>query len=128
MICGNLRGIAATTELTRWDCGGILEDMTTTPALEIKLTAAQVEMVSQWRDLDAQIKKMTAERDAIVGQLQEHVEKHGARICTHRGKLIAEMREWHRNLIDTKRLKVEAPAVAAAYTKESSGRSLKYVA
>ncbi len=96
--------------------------------LELKLTAAQVQMVMDWRELDAQIEKLTKERDAIKGQLQEHVERHGARICTHRGKLIAEMREWHRNLIDSKRLKVEQPEIAAEYTKESSGASLKYVA
>ena len=101
---------------------------TTKSELEIKLTAAQVQMVMDWRDLDIQIAKLTAERDAIKGQLQDHVEKHGAQICTHRGKMIARMQEWHRNTIDSKRLKVEAPAVAAAYTKESSGASLKYVA
>lgn len=95
--------------------------------LELKLTKDQVDMVMTWRELDAQIAKLNADREAIKGQLQAHVERHGARICTYRGKLIAEMKDWHRNTIDSKQLRIDAPAVAAKYTKESSGASLKYV-
>lgn len=97
--------------------------------LELKFTAAQVQRVEHWRELDAQIKKLTDERDAIAGELQTEAERRHAEICTYRGKVIARMQESNRSTFDIKRFRIDAPAVAAAYMKKSeAGKKLKYVA
>lgn len=104
--------------------------MTNKTAAELKLTAEQVQMVDDWRALDAEIAKLTAERDAIVGPLQDHVERHGALVCTHRGRIIAQMVAAPvQYRVSTTLLKKELPDIAAKYTKPTNPQpKLKYVA
>ena len=106
--------------------------MTTTlkSEMELKLTAEQVRMVDDWRALDDQIAKLTAERDAIVGPLQAHVEKNGALVCTHRGRIIAQMvTAAVQYRVSTPLLKKEMPEIAKKYTRPTNPQpKLQYVA
>lgn len=90
-----------------------------------KLTQQQVEMVEEWRLLDAQIKKLTADRDAIKNNLKLHMEGHD--VATFRSHTILQWSETRRRIIDAERLRTEHPGIAEAYTKESVSRSLQYI-
>lgn len=87
-------------------------------------------MVDDWKALDDHIAKLTAERDAIVGPLQAHVEKHGALVCTHRGQIIAQMETAAvQYRVSTPLLKKELPEIAKKYMRPTQPKpKLKYVA
>jgi predicted phage-related endonuclease len=90
-----------------------------------KITQEQVQMVEDWRLLDAQIKKLTADRDAIRDGLKLHMEGHD--VGQFRNATLLQWHETRRNLLDGKRLRTERPEIADEYTKESVSRQLTYV-
>ena len=93
----------------------------------LKVTQARVEKIAERQVLDAQIKKLTAERDAIDTDIKADMIAHGALLCQHRNMTLVELQETTRRIIDSKRLRTEAPDVAERYTKESVSRHLHYV-
>lgn len=118
-----------TTELTRQTEIGYVEGMNKLPNDPIlKVSAAMVEKIRHRMDLDAQIKKLTAERESIDSELRIDMESHGALVCVHRRLTLAELQETRRRIIDSKRLRSEEPSLAEKYTKESVSRHLHYVA
>ena len=93
----------------------------------MKITLERVRKIDTWRELDAQIKKLTTERDAIRDEIDLDMQAHGASVCTHRNEILVEMRERVTNTVDGKRLRAEHPDIAQEYTKTSVSRKPHYV-
>ncbi len=93
----------------------------------MKLHAQDVNDVEEWRLLDEQIKKLTAERDAIANNFKIRMESGGHHVGMYRSQVLVEMRERVTNTIDGKRLRTEHPAIAEEYTKTSVSRKPHYV-
>jgi len=104
-----------------------MTNLTPTTNLVTKLTMAEVSMAADRKMLDAQIKKLTAERDAIDDRLRHRLEKSGAHIATFRSAVVVEVRPWTRHTLDAKRLRLEQPNLVERYERESNGVSLHYV-
>ncbi len=97
--------------------------MTTTSKMRenviMKMKMADVHDVEDWRILDAQIKKLTADRDAIIKRFRDRMEADGAHVCMFRSSVLVQRNETHREILDSKRLKAERPEIAAEYMKPS---------
>lgn len=93
----------------------------------LKVTQARVEKIADRQNIDAQIKKLTAQRDAIDAEIKADMIAHGKIVCQYRNQTLVELQETRRHTIDSKRLRLEKPELAAAYTKESVSRHLHYV-
>ncbi len=98
--------------------------------VQLKISEVRVEKIRHRMDLDAQIAKLTAERNAIDAEIQLDMEAHGAKECTYRGRTFVEF-QWSNGSrrIDVTRLRREKPELAEEYTKLYPGsRHLHYVA
>jgi predicted phage-related endonuclease len=104
-----------------------MTNSTTTTQLITKLTMAEVSMAEDRKMLDAQIKKLIAERDAIDEKLRQRLEQSGAHLATFRNGIVVEMRPWTRTTLDAKRLRLEQPNLVERYERTSTGMSLHYV-
>lgn len=102
--------------------------MTNLPKTQLvtKLTTAEVALAHERHDLDLQIKKLMSERDALDEKIRLRMERTGAHIATFRGAIVVEMRPWTRRTLDARRLRLEQPAIAEQYERESSGMALHY--
>lgn len=94
--------------------------------LVTKLSSAEVALARERHDLDVAIRKLVAERDAIDEKMRWRLEQSGSHIGTFRSAIVVEMRPWTRHTLDSKRLRLEEPAIAARYERESSGMTLHY--
>lgn len=93
----------------------------------MKVNQERLAKIGHRQDLDGQIKKLMAERDAIDAEIRLDMENHGAIICQYRNMRLVELQETTRRILDSKRLRIEKPDVAEEYTKESVSRHLHYV-
>lgn len=93
----------------------------------MKLREEDVRDVEDWRDLDGQIKKLTADRDAIIKRFKTRMEAMGAHVCTFRNAPIVERNETRRQILDQARLKMEKPEIVTEYTKLSETWRPAYV-
>lgn len=100
--------------------------MTENTELVTKLTTREVQLAHDRQAIDAQIKKLMMERDAIDERLRAKLEDHGARLGVHRSQVIVELRPWERNGVDIQALRVQLPDVAAQFPKHSEGLTLHY--
>lgn len=101
--------------------------MNTADELVTKLTTSQADMVEHWKDLDAQIKKLTEERDSIKEKLEFAMTAKGARMATFRNRMLVQMHHWTRRSLDTKALKVEAPALVERFMRTNEGTRIEYL-
>lgn len=104
-----------------------MTNLTHPTELVTKLTMSDVSLASDRKMLDAQIKKLTAERDAIDEKLRQRLQQTGAHLGTFRGSVVVELRPWTRSTLDTKRLRLEQPNLVERYERTSTGTSLHYV-
>ena len=93
----------------------------------IKLHTEDVQAVEDWRLLDQQIKKLTAERDAIINRFKIRMESTSAEVCQFRNTTLVKRSETHRTILDGKRLKAEKPEIAEEYSKTSDTWRPAYV-
>lgn len=95
--------------------------------LVTKLSASDVQMASDAKAIKDQIKKLQSELDAINEHFAMKMSATGAHIGTFRNMPIVEMRPWSRATLNSKRLRLEQPSIAEAYTTTHEGVTPHYV-
>ena len=92
----------------------------------LRLTDSDAALVSDWRDLDATIKKLTVDRDSIQGGFLQALQSVGAELAHLNGMTLVRLVPGGRDQIATKRLKVERPDIASAFTEHITWENAKY--
>ncbi len=93
----------------------------------MKLHAQDLHDVEDWQQLDAQIKKLTADRDAIINKFKIRMEAAGAHVCQYRTAVLVERKITHQERVDVTRLRAERPDIVSEYTKVSDTWRPAYV-
>lgn len=95
--------------------------------LILKLNQREVEMAHEARELKAQIKAMQDRLEVLDDYFEQKMLKSGAEIATFRNAPVVRLSPYSRTTLDSRRLRLEHPALADAYMVPHTGVTPYYV-